>query len=182
MTYLLGDCSYLIKTRGAWRREEERGGERRREEERGGERRREEERGGKRRREEERGGERRRFNAGRGGDRRRGGDSSPVECSPAWSICTRAPVCAWRPLMVSPPRPMMRPTISLGHSTTFWPCPGPTYPWGRAPRPSVNWTTWSVHHALPISRRQTVGGAGPVARRHCPKLVCVFHRCKVKDE
>mmetsp|Transcript_21857 Transcript_21857/g.35394 ORF Transcript_21857/g.35394 Transcript_21857/m.35394 type:complete len:260 (-) Transcript_21857:63-842(-) len=47
---------------------------------------------------------------------------------PVWSIWRRAPVCVWMPLMVSPPRPIIRPTISLGHSTVWLACPGPTKP------------------------------------------------------
>mmetsp|Transcript_10292 Transcript_10292/g.25241 ORF Transcript_10292/g.25241 Transcript_10292/m.25241 type:complete len:274 (-) Transcript_10292:73-894(-) len=59
---------------------------------------------------------------------------------PVWSIWRRAPVCVWMPLMVSPPRPIIRPTISLGHSTVWLACPGPTKPPPPKP-PLLPWDT-----------------------------------------
>ena len=46
--------------------------------------------------------------------------------STAWSIWMRAPVMACSPLITSPWRPMTRPTMFLGHSTTRSVHPGGT--------------------------------------------------------
>jgi hypothetical protein len=89
-----------------------------------------------------------------------------------WSIWIRAPVCACKPFTVSPPRPMTRPTISLGHSTTRRACPGPTPP-ETPPRPrppplvgsprstsSTSATAVSTHPAGPetVTTRSTPSG------------------------
>mmetsp|Transcript_33309 Transcript_33309/g.54370 ORF Transcript_33309/g.54370 Transcript_33309/m.54370 type:complete len:274 (-) Transcript_33309:302-1123(-) len=51
-------------------------------------------------------------------------------------IWMRAPVCSCRPLMVDPPRPMIRPTFSLGiWSASAGPSGGPPPPGGPRPPP-----------------------------------------------
>mmetsp|Transcript_1091 Transcript_1091/g.4074 ORF Transcript_1091/g.4074 Transcript_1091/m.4074 type:complete len:209 (-) Transcript_1091:66-692(-) len=69
-----------------------------------------------------------------------------------WSIWILAPVCDWRPLIVSPPRLMTRPTISFGHSTRCCAWPGPTEPERTGPplrRSSTSLVAMSTHPAGP---------------------------------
>lgn len=70
--------------------------------------------------------------------------------SPTWLTTMWAPEACWRPRMVSPPRPMMRPTMPGGHSTV-----SDTSPWPGAPTSATRVVIWATACC-------TRSGEGPV--------------------
>mmetsp|Transcript_18628 Transcript_18628/g.56252 ORF Transcript_18628/g.56252 Transcript_18628/m.56252 type:complete len:214 (+) Transcript_18628:1780-2421(+) len=84
---------------------------------------------------------------------------SCLPCTPIWRIWPSgkswlttmwAPEACWRPRMVSPPRPMMRPTMPGGHSTV-----SDTSPWPGAPTSATRVVIWATACC-------TRSGEGPV--------------------